>query len=74
MTDKIKTKADLIAFIQSLPDDWVPVQCVSWKVPEAVAVGFDYDVKEIRQHLEIRIDGPTLIKSYPTGPLGGTGS
>lgn len=53
---KIKTKADLIAFIQALPDDWVPTKCISWRSPEITVKGCDEF--EVRQYVEIEIEGP----------------
>jgi len=60
--NKIKSKQDLIDYLAALPDDWVPTQCVQWACPEVIEWGTGYKDQEIKQYVDIRLDGPTLIQ------------
>lgn len=70
MTAKIKTKADLVAFIQALPDNWVPTKCIQWHSPECVAVvQGGPDEYEARQYVEIEIEGPRVAATIGRGMI-----
>lgn len=66
MSLKIKTKQDLIAYLQSLPDDWVLTKCITWRHPELVAMGVGYSDMEIHPYVEIQVDGPKFIERIDT--------
>lgn len=59
MTEKVKTKADLIRILESLPDSWAPTKCIWWREPETVALVTNGEIMEYHQRLEIELRGPT---------------
>jgi hypothetical protein len=62
MTDKIKTREDLCAYIMALPKGWEVTVCTDWRMPEIVGFCNTGDIQEIKRYLEIRIDGPSIVR------------
>lgn len=57
---KVKTKDDLIRFIQSLPDGYLPTKCIWWHEPIMTAMLEDGGSEtEVKPRIEIEILGPT---------------